>query len=74
MSKANRLGSWHPPGNLQGEMDYHLLISDTGNFCAFLETTYLSLIKNLLKAQVSRVSHFTCAQQSSRQVFPVLLY
>lgn len=55
-------------------MDYHLLISDTGNFCAFLETTYLSLIKNLLKAQVSRVSHFTCAQQSSRQVFPVLLY
>lgn len=53
MSKANRLGSWHPPGNLQGEVDYHLLISDTGNFCAFPETTYLSLIKNLLKAQVS---------------------
>lgn len=35
-SKANMLRSWHLPGNLQGKMDYCLLISDRGTFVLLL--------------------------------------
>lgn len=64
-SKANMLRSWHLPGNLQGKMDYCLLISDRGTFVLLLRQ-FETDKKNFLKALVCFVSWITIQQTASR--------